>query len=154
MRCEQSILVAAEEKKNVPEKFRREVEETIQYQLGVTGGAIAFFLSTYSMNILDRVFLNGEKGYTELQPATGYGPIAGSTNKGEIDQPIVTHQTLQMDKMAAIIFDGEQPIVPVDGEEAVKDLKVIDGIYAAIKTANKIELKLQHTALTMLLSFQ
>ena len=94
------------------------------------------------MNNLDRFFLNGEKGFAELLPATGYGPINGRTNKGEIDAPVVTHQTVQMDAMAGIILNNEKPVVPVDGEEAVKDLKIIDAIYEACKTSNKISLKL------------
>jgi predicted dehydrogenase len=49
---------------------------------------------------------------------------------------------VQMDEMAAIIFEGKQPIVPVDGEEALKDLKIIDAIYAAVKSGKKISLKL------------
>ncbi len=139
---EDPIWVTAEETKNDPVKFKEGIDETIQFQLGFPGGAVASCLSTYSMNNLDRFFLNGEKGFAELSPSTGYGPIRGRTNKGEIDQPVVTHQTVQMDKMAAIIFDGEKPIVPVDGEEAIKDLKIIDAIYEAIKTGKKIELKL------------
>ena len=47
-----------------------------------------------------------------------------------------------MDEMAQIIFDGKQPVIPVDGEEAVKDLKVIDAIYEAVKLAKKVPLKL------------
>jgi len=46
-----------------------------------------------------------------------------------------------MDEMAGIIFDGNQPVVPIDGDEAVKDLKVIDAIYLACKTGKKVELK-------------
>lgn len=48
-----------------------------------------------------------------------------------------------MDEMAAIILEGKQPIVPVDGEEALKDLKIIDGIYATVKSGKKITLNLQ-----------
>ena len=139
---EDPIWVTAEETKNNPVKFKEGVDETIQFQLGFPGGAVASCLSTYSMNNLDRFFLDGEKGWAELYPATGYGPIAGRTNKGELNQPVVTHQTVQMDKMAGIILDGDVPLVPVDGEEAVKDLKIIDAIYHAVKTANKVELKL------------
>ena len=47
-----------------------------------------------------------------------------------------------MDEMARIIFEGKQPIVPVDGEEAIKDLKIIDAIYLAVKTGKRVELKL------------
>lgn len=139
---EEPVWVTAEETKTNPEKFKEGVDETIQFQLGFPGGAVASCLSTYSMNNLDRFFLNGEKGFAELQPSTGYGPIKGRTHKGELDQPHMTHQTIQMDEMAAIILEGKKPILPVDGEEGVKDLKIIDAIYMAVKTAKKIELKL------------
>ena len=139
---EEPVWVTAQETKTDPVKFKEGVDETIQFQLGFPGGAVASCLSTYSMNNLDRFFLNGEKGFGELQPATGYGPIKGRTQKGELTHPHVTHQTVQMDEMAGIILQGKQPIVPVDGEEAVKDLKIIDAIYQAVKTGNKVDLKL------------
>jgi hypothetical protein len=44
--------------------------------------------------------------------------------------------------MAGIILTVEQPIVPVDGEEALKDLKIVDVIYLAVKTCKKINLNL------------
>jgi predicted dehydrogenase len=47
-----------------------------------------------------------------------------------------------MDEMAAIIFDGKKPIVPVDGEEALKDLKVIEGIYKSAQTGKTVNLQL------------
>jgi predicted dehydrogenase len=139
---EEPVWVTAQETKTNPQKFREGVDETIQFQLGFPGGAVASCLSTYSMNNLDRFFLNGEKGFAELQPATGYGPIKGRTNKGELTQPHITHQTIQMDEMAGIILEGKQPIVPVDGEEALKDLKIMDAIYQAVKAGKKIDLKL------------
>ncbi len=139
---EDPIWVSAEETKTDPVKFKEGVDETIQFQLGFPGGAVASCLSTYSMNNLDRFFLNGEKGWAELLPATGYGPIQGRTSKGELTQPHTTHQTVQMDEMSGIILQGKQPIVPVNGEEAVKDLKIIDGIYAAVKTGNRVNLQL------------
>jgi predicted dehydrogenase len=138
---EEPVWVTAQETKTDREKFKEGVDETIQFQLGFPSGAVASCLSTYTMNNLDRFFLNGEKGFAELQPATGYGPIKGRTHKGELDQPHMTHQTIQMDEMAAIIFDNKKPVVPVDGEEALKDLKVIDAIYLAIKTGKKVNLK-------------
>ena len=139
---EDPIWVTAQEIKNDPVKFKTGVDETIIFQMGFPGGAVASCLSTYSMNNLDRFFLNGTKGFVELSPATGYGPLKGKSHKGELNQPVVTHQTVQMDEMAALIIDGKQPLVPVDGEEGVKDLKVIDGIYAAIKSGKKVGLKL------------
>jgi predicted dehydrogenase len=139
---EEPVWVTAQETKTDFEKFRKGVDETIQFQLGFPSGAVASCLSTYNMSHLDRFFLNGSSGFAELQPATGYGPIKGRTHKGELTQPHITHQTLQMDEMAAIILDGKQPEVPVDGEEGVKDLKIMDAIYAAARTGKKISLKL------------
>jgi predicted dehydrogenase len=138
---EDPIWVTAQETKTNPVKFKEGVDETIQFQLGFPGGAVASCLSTYSMGNLDRFFLNGEKGFAEMQPSTGYGPIKGRTNKGELTKPHVTHQTVQMDEMAAIILSGKQPLVAVDGNEGLKDLKIIDGIYLAVKTGKKVDLK-------------
>lgn len=139
---EEPVWVTAQETKTDHEKFKEGVDETIMFQFGFPGGAVASCLSTYNMNNLDKFFLNAEKGYAELQPSTGYGPIKGHTHKGELTQPHVTHQTVQMDKMAGIILEGKTAPVPVDGEEGVKDLKIIDAIYEAVKTGKKVPLKL------------
>jgi len=139
---EEPVWVTAQEVKTNMEKFREGIDETIAFQLGFPGGAVASCLSTYSMNSLDRFFLNGEKGFAEMQPSTGYGPIQGRTYKGELSYPHVTHQTIQMDEMAGIILEGKQPIVPVDGEEGLKDMKIIDAIYKAIQTGKKESLSL------------
>ncbi|MCB0686816.1 MAG: Gfo/Idh/MocA family oxidoreductase [Saprospiraceae bacterium] len=137
---EEPIWVTAQETKTDPVKFKPGVDETIQFQFGFPSGAVVSCLSTYSMNNLDRFYLNGREGFVEMQPSTGYGPIKGRTHKGPLTEPIVTHQTLQMDEMAALIFDGKQPVVPVDGEEGLKDLVIIDAIYKAVKTGKKIKL--------------
>lgn len=139
---EEPTYVTAQETKTDPEKFKEGVDETIQFQFGFPSGAVASCLSTYSMNNLDRFFLNGEKGYAEMQPSTGYGPIKARTHRGEIEYPHVTHQTVQMDEMADIILRGKQPEVPIDGEEGVKDMKIIDAIYLAAKTGKRVDLKL------------
>ncbi len=137
---EEPSWVTAQETKTDPQKFKEGVDETIQFQLGFPSGAVASCLSTYSMSYLDRFFLNGEKGFGELYPATGYGPIKGRTNQGELTQPHFTHQTVQMDEMAAIILEGKKPVVPVDGEEGLRDLKIMDAIYAAAKSGKKVSL--------------
>jgi len=47
-----------------------------------------------------------------------------------------------MDEMAEIILNNKKPIVPVDGEEGLKDMKIVDAIYLATKTGKRIDLKL------------
>lgn len=129
--------VTAQETKTDPNKFGEGVDETITFQFGFPSGATASCLSTYNMNHLDRFFLTGEKGFAELWPATGYGPIRGRTNQGALEIPHITHQTIQMDEMAAIILDGKQPTLPVDGADAVKDMAIVDAIYKACQSGSK-----------------
>jgi predicted dehydrogenase len=138
---EEPVWVTAQEVKTDPVKFKEGVDETITFQLGFPGGAVASCLSTYAISNLDRFFVDGEKGYGELLPATGYGPIKGRTHAGELIAEHVTHQTVQMDEMAAIILQNKQPIIPVDGEEGVKDMKIIDAIFRAAKSGKKEVIK-------------
>jgi predicted dehydrogenase len=138
---EDPTWVTAQETKTDPVKFKEGVDETITFQLGFPGGATASCLSTYSLSNLDRFFLDGTNGFAELQPSTGYGPIMGRTNKGPLEQPHVAHQTVQMDEMAAILLDGKEPIVPVDGQEGLKDLVIIDAIYKAVRTGKRVDIK-------------
>jgi predicted dehydrogenase len=100
---EEPIWVTAQETKTDFNKFKEGVDETIQFQMGFPSGAIASCLSTYALNNLDRFFLDGTKGFAELKPATGYGPIMARTHQGEIEFPHVNHQTVQMDEMAKFI---------------------------------------------------
>lgn len=137
---EEPVWVTAQETKTDPVKFKEGVDETILFQLGFPGGAVASCLSTYSMSNLDRFFLNGDKGFAELHPATGYGPIKGRTHKGELNNPHITHQTVQMDEMAGMILENKKPQIPMDGEEGLKDLRIIDAIFRAVKEGGKVDL--------------
>jgi predicted dehydrogenase len=137
---EEPIWVTAQEVKTDPVKFKEGVDETITFQMGFPSGAIASCLSTYSMNNLDKFFLNGTKGFAEMQPSTGYGPIKAWTYKGPIEAEHITHQTTQMEEMAAIILDGKKPMIPVNGEEGLRDLVILDAVYEAVKTGVKVSL--------------
>ena len=137
---EEPIWVTAQETKTDPIKFKEGVDETITFQMGFPSGATASCLSTYSLNYLDKFFLSGTKGFAEMQPSTGYGPIKAKTHSGPLEHSHVTHQTTQMDEMAALILDGKQPFIPVNGEEGLKDMRIVDAIYKAVKTGQKISL--------------
>lgn len=139
---EEPVWVTAQETKTDPVKFKEGVDETILFQLGFPSGAMASCLSTYNMNGLDKFYLNGSAGFAEMQPSTGYGPIQGRTNKGPLTQAHITHQTVQMEEMSDIILLNKKPIIPVDGEEGLKDLIIMDGIYEAIRTGGKVALSL------------
>ena len=44
--------------------------------------------------------------------------------------------------MAGIILDNYQPQVSVSGREGLKDMIIIDAIYQAIESGNKVKLEL------------
>jgi hypothetical protein len=46
-----------------------------------------------------------------------------------------------MDEMSGILLQGHKPVVPVDGEEALRDAIVIDAIYEAARTGQKVLLR-------------
>ncbi|GAB2767138.1 Gfo/Idh/MocA family oxidoreductase [Rhabdobacter roseus] len=128
---EEPLWVTAQEIKTDPVKFA-EVDETITFQMGFPGGAIATCSTTYNFNNLGRLYVVGEKGFAELDPAFGYGPIKGRTHKGPLNQPVITHQTAQMDGLAECILDNK-PDPNMTGHEALRDMKVIDAIYESIR---------------------
>ncbi|PWJ54540.1 putative dehydrogenase [Dyadobacter jejuensis] len=128
---EEPIWVTAQESKTDPVKFK-EVDETITFQLGFPSGIIANCGCTYNFNHSERLHLMGSKGWAEMVPAFGYGPIKGKTHLGPINQPSVNHQAYQMDGIAACILQNK-PDPNVTGEEGLKDMIVVDAVYESIR---------------------
>lgn len=132
---EEPIWVSAEEAKTDLEKFK-EVDETITWQMGFPSGVIASCATTYNFNNFERLYVVGDKGFAELWPAFGYGPIKGRTNKGDMNQLVGTHQTFQMDGMADCILNNK-PGPNITGEEGLQDMKVVEAIYKSIAAGGK-----------------
>lgn len=131
---EEPVSVTAQEFKTDPVKFK-EVDETIFWQMEFPGGAVSNSVTTYASST-ERLFISAEKGWLELRPAFGYGPIKGRTSEGELNFPHVSHQALQMDDFALCVSENRES--SVSGEEGLKDLKVIEAIYKAIETGRKV----------------
>jgi predicted dehydrogenase len=132
---EEPTYVTAQEFKTDPVKFK-EVDETITWQMEFPSGAVSTSLTSYSAST-ERLFLSAENGWLELRPAFGYGPLAGKTHKGELKLPIVNHQAKQMDDFALCVKENRES--SVNGEEGVKDLRVIEAIYKSIKTGTRVK---------------
>ena len=138
---EEPIWISAVESKTDFVKFK-EVDETITWQMGFPSGVIASCATTYNFNNFERLYIVGDKGFAELSPAFGYGPIKARTHKGELVQPVAMHQTFQMDGMADCILNGT-PDPNVTGEEGLKDMKVVEAIYKSIAAGGKkIDIKI------------
>jgi predicted dehydrogenase len=119
-----------------PEMFK-EVEQSISWQMEFPGGVIADCDSSYAeqMNLLRA---DTEKGWFQLSPAFSYRGLKGETKDGKMDFPQVGQQALQMDDFAqAIKF--KRP-TPVPGEMGKQDVKILQAIYRAAETGQRVEI--------------
>jgi predicted dehydrogenase len=129
------IAVTAQEGfKQHPDKFK-DIEESMTWQMEMPGGIVAKCTSTYSQKT-NRLRVEAEKGWIELSPAYGYSGIKGKTAEGEMNLPQVNQQALQMDGFALCIKEGRP--TPVSGEEGRQDVKILQAIYKAMETGERV----------------
>ncbi len=131
---EEPVSVTAQEYKTDHVKFK-DVDETILWQMEFPSGIVANCMTSYATHV-ERLYIAAEDGSLELRPAFGYGPIAGRTSKGELNFPHVNHQQLQLEDFASCVLANKESRVP--GEEGLRDAKVIEAIYKAVKTGGKV----------------
>ena len=136
---EEPISVTAQfAPKTMPELFK-EVEENITWQLNFPNGAICTSSVTSNCNI-DRFYASAENGFFELSPAISYGPFKGRTSEKEFDFPVINQQAAQLDGIGKLILEGKELPKHITGEEGLKDMRVIEGIYKAAETGKRVEL--------------
>jgi len=115
----------------------KEVEESITWQMNFPSGAVTTSTSSNSFRV-DRFFASAERGFFELSPAVSYGPFRGRSSDGEFDFPIINQQAAQMDGIAKEILEGRKLPEHISGEEGRRDMKVLEAIYKAAETGNKV----------------
>ncbi len=131
------VSVFAQEYKTDKVKFS-DVDETITWQMEFSGGEVSSSITTYS-SPLNRLYISAENGWLELNPAYSYNGIKGRTNRSELSFPRINQQAAQMDGFAKCIIDGTQS--DAEGEEGLKDMKVIEAIYKSIKSGSKVTIE-------------
>ena len=115
------------------------VEETLSFQMEMPDGLIAECRTSYSENA-NFLRAEAENGWFELKPAYSYNGLSGSTSDGKtLEYPRLSQQARQMDAFAKSIKNNQPSIVP--GEMGRRDLKIIEAIYAAMRTGKKVSLK-------------
>ena len=135
---QEPIAVTAQEgPKTDPEKFK-DIEESLNWQMEMPGGAIAKCSTSYTkeQNLLR---VETENGWFELAPAYPYEGIKGKTANGRMDFPQVNQQAQQMDDFACCIKEGRP--TPVPGEEGRRDVIVLQAIYKAMTTGERVVIK-------------
>lgn len=131
------IAVTAEEmRKTDAEKFKT-IEEGLTWQFEFPNGIMSSCSTTYSeeRNLLK---LEAAKGWAELSPAYEYSGIKGTTSKGDMKFPQVNQQARQMDDFALAIRENRPS--PVPGEMGRQDVKILQAIYEAMETGERVEI--------------
>jgi predicted dehydrogenase len=114
----------------------KEVEEGLSWQMQFADGAVADCRTSYGENLSSRLRAEAANGWLELEPAFGYGGIAGRTSQGPMSLPNVPQQARQMDDFADCILNNKPTRVP--GEMGLRDIQLLSAIYRAAETGQKV----------------
>jgi predicted dehydrogenase len=135
---EEPILVSAMETKTNMEKFA-EVDETVVWQMKFPSGVVAYCSTSYNALTCGRYRAVADRGWFELNPGFYYTGNRGMRSDGqEIFYPQVDQFGAEMDDFADCIMNNKPTRVP--GEEGLRDVKIITGIYEAIRTGGQVKL--------------
>ena len=133
---EEPLSVTAQAFKTDPVMFK-EVDETIFWQLEFPGGAVANSTTSYA-SYVERLYATCEQGWFELGPAYSYSGIQGRTSQGAMAFPQVVQQAHHMDDFADCIRTDR--VSAVSGQEGLRDVTIIEAIYKAVETGEKVNL--------------
>ncbi|MGC4044001.1 MAG: Gfo/Idh/MocA family oxidoreductase [Armatimonas sp.] len=140
---EEPASVTAQEYTDRNDPRFKEVEDAIHFTLKFPSGALANCTSSYGYSGANRYRVLGERGFVDMEPATGYTGLKLKYRTGgavmEPELPRTSHFTLEMDHFSECIRENKSPLTP--GEEGLADLRVIEAIYQAAKTGRTISLK-------------
>ncbi|NBW87861.1 MAG: gfo/Idh/MocA family oxidoreductase, partial [Planctomycetia bacterium] len=133
------VAVTAREHPKTRPEFFVDVEEGLDWTMEFAGGAKAELMTSYNQSV-GRFRAEGEKGWYELAPAFGYGGLKANSSRGPvlIEGP-KSQQALQLDDFAQCVRSGRESVV--SGEMGLRDMRIIEAIYAAARTGKRVELK-------------
>jgi len=120
----------------------KEVEDNINFQLRFPSGVLANCTSSYGYFHQSHFRVCGSEGLLELDPATWYGGLRMRGQRGntfeEVELPVVDHFAAEMDHMSDCAMQNKEPLT--SGDEGLRDLKIIMGIYEAAKSGKTVKL--------------
>ncbi|MBD2704567.1 Gfo/Idh/MocA family oxidoreductase [Spirosoma sp. BT702] len=137
---EEPISVTAQQYTTRPDVYKNGLDETSMVQLVFPSGARASLQTSYGMN-MNYLHVTGSKGSWRMEPYSGYNGQKGNWgNGGTIEHPyeVPWQQTKQMDDDALAIMNKKPMIAP--GEEGLRDIKVVEAIYAAAKSGKEVKI--------------
>ena len=121
--------------------YFKEVEAGVNWQLHFADGSVADCRTSYAENMEGRLRADAATGWFELEPAFGYGGLAGKTsdNSGKLNLPNINQQAAQMDNFAQCVLQNQPTRVP--GEMGLRDVQLLEAIYRAAETGQSVSTK-------------
>jgi predicted dehydrogenase len=121
--------------------YFKEVEAGVNWQLHFADGTVADCRTSYAQNMSGRLRADAAAGWFELEPAFGYGGLAGRTSKNDhqLDLPNINQQAVQMDDFAQCVLLNKPTRVP--GEMGLRDVQLLEAIYRAAETGQSVSTK-------------
>jgi predicted dehydrogenase len=134
--------VNAMEYRNPKDDRFTEVEQSIVFQLRFPSGVLANCTSSYSQPAVNRIRVNCEKGWYELDPATSYTGLRlfhGTENEQtHLVLPQKSHFAAEMDHFAQCIKENRDPKTP--GEHGRDDVRIMHAIYESARSGRTVKL--------------
>ncbi|GAB3956878.1 Gfo/Idh/MocA family oxidoreductase [Spirosoma harenae] len=137
---EEPIAVTAQQYTTRPNVYKNGLDETSMVQLVFPSGARAALQTSYGMS-MNYLNVTGSKGTLHMEPYSGYNGQKGIwSNGGRIEHPydVPGQQTRQMDDDAEAIMSKKPMLVP--GEEGLRDIRIVEAIYAAAKSGKEVKI--------------
>ncbi len=118
------------------------VEEHVTFQLRFPSGILANCSSSYGYFHQSHFRVMGTEARLCMDPATWYSGLRMWIERGnkieDLDLPVVDHFASEMDHMSECVMQNKEPLTP--GEEGLRDLKIIAGIYEAAQSGKAVKL--------------
>ncbi|GAB3033889.1 Gfo/Idh/MocA family protein [Spirosoma pulveris] len=119
------------------EKFSK-IEEGMDFSLYFPDGTEAVCKASFN-DKYNKLRAEAAKGWFELSPAYAYSGLEGKTSQGKMEIENVPQQAHQMDAFANCILQNKPTTVP--GELGKRDVQLIEAIFEAARTNQKVSTK-------------
>ncbi|HVK96746.1 MAG TPA: Gfo/Idh/MocA family oxidoreductase [Flavisolibacter sp.] len=132
-------VVSAQTSTTRPEIYKNGLDESTVAVLEFPGGVMADIKTSFAENI-NFLDITCEKGVIRMAPYSAYAGLKGTSPLGDIHHTyqIPWQQAKQMDDDALAIMQNKPMVVP--GEEGLRDIRIVEAIYKAAATGNRVSL--------------
>lgn len=134
---EEPVAVTARHETTRPDIYH-EVDEITVFELEFPSGAIAKCKTSFAES-LNYLKAECEEGWYELKPFQAYNGVKGVASDGlKLNLTLSNQQARQMDDDALAIINDTDVLVP--GQEGKRDIAIVESIYKAAATGEKVAL--------------